>query len=418
MKDRLINNLGLKLTAILFAVVLWALVVNIDDPVDEATFRSIPVQVLHEEIFTAKASTYRIIDGNDTVNVTVRAKRSVLSEIHTTDIFVTADIKNRVSNSFNEATLPTEVVIRGFEREYLEAYTTPKNIQIMIEASTTKVFPISVETIGTPRDGNIIGELKANPKAVTLGGGESQISRVKKVVAKADVSGISSSGMVEAELILYDVNDKPIDQVLFENNIGKEGLKVDIEVLKTKEVPIEFDISEIKPAQGYDIANVLYEPQMLRVAGTAEDLKELTKISVPGKALKSDGISASKEEKIDIRDYLPKGIQLADNTAYTVVATISVEKYGTKVFMIPANKIILENALSGLKPSIGMMENIEIQVVGSKAALSSLTEPPKVFVDLQKCTTEGNFSVPLQAELPPGCTLMGTARISIILMKE
>lgn len=284
MKDRLTNNIGLKLVSLLFAVVLWALVVNIDDPVDETTYRSVPVKVLHEEIFTAKASTYRIVDGNETVNVTVRAKRSVLAEIREENIEVTADIKNRVTNSLSEATLPTQVTIKGFEGEYVEAYTTPVNLQIEIEPSTTKTLVFSVETIGTPRDGNILGEVTANPEKITLAAGQSRIDRVKKAVAKADVSGISESGEVEAELILYDANGKTIDPAFFDNNLGTEGLKVNVEVLKTKAVPLEFSTSKIKPAEGYTLANLVCEPKTVVVAGTREQLKELNKVSIPGSA--------------------------------------------------------------------------------------------------------------------------------------
>ena len=49
MKDKLIDNLGLKVIALLFAVVLWLLVVNINDPIESRTFSNIKVNVLHEE---------------------------------------------------------------------------------------------------------------------------------------------------------------------------------------------------------------------------------------------------------------------------------------------------------------------------------------------------------------------------------
>lgn len=418
MKDRLINNIGLKVISLLFAVVMWALVVNIDDPVDEQTYRSIPVKVLHEEIFTAKASTYRIVDGKDTVNVTVRAKRSVLAQIEDGDIRVTADVKNRVTHSLSEATLPTEVVIKGFEGEYVEAYTTPQNLQIEVEPSTTKKFPISIETIGTPRDGNILGELKADPEKIMLGGGESQVNRVKKVVAKADVSGISKSGVVEAELILYDSNGKTIDPALFENNLGTEGLKVEVQVMKTKTVPVEFNTSKISPAAGYTLAGVIFEPKTIVVAGNGDALKELEKIEIPASALEINGIKENKEKKVEVSEYLPNGIRLADSTAGTIVVTISIEEFGTKTFSIPSNNIILENALAGLKPSVAMVGNIDIRVRGSKADLGLLTEAPKVYVDLEKYTTPGIVNVPVQAELPRGCTLVGSVTLQVTLEKQ
>lgn len=418
MKDRLTNNVGLKVMSVLFAILLWALVVNIDDPIDEETYRSVPVKVLHEEIFTSKASTYRIIDGYDTVNVIVRAKRSVLSQIKASDIEVTADIKDRVSNSLSEATLPMEVVIRGFEGDYVEAYTAPRNLEIEIEPSTQKDFVISVTTIGTPRDGNVLGKLKANPESIRLGGGESQINRVKRVVAQADVSGISSSGMVEARLYLFDSNDKEIEQELFENNLGSEGLKVEVEVLKKKDVPLELETDGIKPAAGHALGDISYEPRTIAVAGGEEDIKSLTKVTIPSEAFELDGISSTQEVSIDVSEYLPENISLVDATAGTVIVTVAVEKFGTKVFNIPSNNIIFENALISLKPSVAKMENIEIQVTGSAEALAKLTEVPRVFVDLEKYTTAGTATVTIQADLPPGCTLVKNVTVQIVLTQQ
>ena len=412
MRERLKNNFGLKVLSLLFAIVLWLLVVNIDDPIGEVTFRNIPVKVLHEEIFTSKSSTYTIVDDKDTVNVTVSARRKVLSEIKPSDIIVTADIKDRVTNSLTEATLPTEVTIQGFEGEYQSAYTTPKNIDIEIEASTNKKFPISVTTIGTPRDGNVIGSMTANPEFITLAGGESQINRVKKVVAKANVSGISSSGQVDAELILYDENEKVIDQALFDSNLGKEGVKVDIEV------PLRFDMSDINTASGYTLGNIFYEPKKILVSGEESVLKELDIIDIPSGALKLNDISETTEVKVDVSKYLPKKVKLVDDTAGTIIVTVSVERYGTKAFSIPGNNVILENTLAGLKANIGTVENIEIQVKGSRAALEKLTEAPKVYVDLGKYTTAGTITVPLQAELPPGCTLVGNVTVPVVLTGE
>lgn len=39
------ENLSLKVIALFFAVFLWLIVINIDDPVDTQTFDNIPVEV-------------------------------------------------------------------------------------------------------------------------------------------------------------------------------------------------------------------------------------------------------------------------------------------------------------------------------------------------------------------------------------
>lgn len=415
MKDRFTNNLGLKIMSLLFAIVLWMLVVNVDDPIDEETFRNVPVQVLHEEIFTAKASTYSILDGNETVSVTVRARRKVLSDIRSTDITVTADIRNRVSNSLSDATLPTEVKINGFEGNYVEAYTNPRNIQIEIEPSAQKDFTISVKTTGTPRDGNTLGKLVADPTSIRLGGAESQINRVKKVVAVASVSGLSKSQSVVAELKLLDSDDEEIDPALFENNLGEEGLKVQVEILKTKDLPIKVEEDDISAAAGYSIGEVSCVPQFVKVAGEEEDLREVDEIVIPAEALKLEDISATQEVNVKLEQYLPEGIILEDATANTIIVKVPVEKYGTKVFTIPSNNIVLEKIAAGLKPTFAALENIEIHVTGSDEALESLTQPPSVYVNMETYTQAGTYTVPLEAKLPEGCSLVGSPKVQITL---
>lgn len=418
MKDRLTNNIGLKVMSLLFAIILWMLVVNVDDPVDEETFRNVPVQVLHEEIFTTKASTYSILDGNETVSVTVRARRKVLSDIRSSDITVTADIRNRVSNSLSDATLPTDVEIKGFEGDYVEAYTNPRNIQIEIEPSAQKDFTISVKTNGTPRDGNTLGKLVADPKMIRLGGAESQINRVKKVVAEAQVSGLSKSQSVVAELKLLDADDEEIDPALFENNLGSEGLKVDVEILKTKDIPIKVEDDDINPASGYSIGKVTCVPQLVKVAGEEDKIKELEEIVIPAEALKLEDISSTQEVSVDLTKYLPDGIVLEDTTADTVIVTVPVEKYGTKVFTIPSNNIVLEKVAGGLKPTVAALENIEIHVMGSDEALEKMTEAPSVYVNMEPYTTPGTYAVPIEAELPEGCSLVGSPKVQISLEQQ
>ena len=94
MKRALTKIWGLKLLAFVFSVLLWIIVMNIEDPVDERTFSGIQVTVTHPEIVTNPGNTYQILDDSRTISVTVKAKRSILNKIKTDDIRATADMKN------------------------------------------------------------------------------------------------------------------------------------------------------------------------------------------------------------------------------------------------------------------------------------------------------------------------------------
>ena len=93
MKKTLTNNIGLKIMSILFAILLWLFVVNIDDPVTTKVYRNIAVSVAHDEIIINRGQTYSFVNNVNTVSVTVRAKRSVLDDIQAEDIKAVADVR-------------------------------------------------------------------------------------------------------------------------------------------------------------------------------------------------------------------------------------------------------------------------------------------------------------------------------------
>ena len=79
MKERLTNNLGLKFIAVFFTIVLWLVVMNVEDPIDTRTFKGISVGIRNDDIITSKGKTYSVV-GEQSVEVTVKAKKSILSE--------------------------------------------------------------------------------------------------------------------------------------------------------------------------------------------------------------------------------------------------------------------------------------------------------------------------------------------------
>jgi Uncharacterized protein conserved in bacteria len=233
MKERLTNNLGLKFIAVFFTIVLWLVVMNVEDPIDTRTFKGISVGIRNDDIITSKGKTYSVV-GEQSVEVTVKAKKSILSDLkeHPEKITAYADMQNLE----NRALIPVEVSISGYEDEYEEAYTNPRNLEVEIENYLSKRFPIVAETRGTVRDGYVLGPVTPNPAYITIQGGVSAINQINKVVAKADVSGMSNDGEVPAELILYDAGGGVIDQFQFETNLGEKGVSVDVELLDTKNV--------------------------------------------------------------------------------------------------------------------------------------------------------------------------------------
>lgn len=414
MKDKLKNNLGLKIIAAVFAILLWWIVVNIDDPIDTKQY-SVDVSVTNPEVVTNAGKSYQILDDTNSITVSVRARRKVLGEIKSRYIVATADLRE-----MQDSSVPIRVKIVGFEGSYESATAYPQNIQVSVENTQKKTFPITTVASGTPRDGYVVGSMTASPQTVDISGPESAVSKISKVVAKVDVSELSTDTSIETELIYYDAADNRIDKSLLSSNCDKNGVTVSVDIWHTKKVNVQFDTSQIKPAEGYVFTGIEVEPQTIRVAGTTEQLNALAQLDIKAEELNKTDVSANEEVIIDITKHLPEGIIMADSDESSVVVRILVEKVGTKSILLPVGSIQIENASSKFNLEKGPEQEVELQFSGTKEALESLTsENITAKVDLAEFNTQGTYTVLVQiTELPQGCTYIGGATIQIILKKK
>ena len=412
MRRRLTANLGLKVLAFFTAVFMWLVVVNIDDPIAENSYTGVSVTVINEEIVTTTNRTYQIVDNTQVVNVTVRANRSVLNRIKQEDIVAIADMKELSLGT----QIPIDVSIPGYR--YEKAYTTPGNLQVKIEDEAKNNFPITPTTIGTVREGYVLGELNANPEKVTLRGPKSVIDSISRVVAEADVSGLSEDADIEARLTLYDRNNNVIDQTLLANNLGKEGVSVEVKLYQIENVPVKLDTSMITAEKGYKVSSVSVEPREVSVTGEESALAELDEIKIPAEELKLEDLTERTEQMVEIAPYLPEGVTLVEGTAESVIVTIQIEQPGVRNFEVSTGAITVNNLSEELEISYGTTVDLELQIRGPAETLAVFSTARKVSIDLKNYEAPGTYTVPVAVELPDGCSLVNNVSVNIILEKK
>lgn len=417
MKKSLTNNIGLKLLAFLFAFMLWLLVVNIDDPVDTKTFDSIPVTIEHAEVVTQDQRSYQVLDGTDTVSVTVSATRSVLEKISAENIVATADMREL----YLESQIPIEITIPGYEFE--SATANPRNVQVKIEQNKSDTFPITVTTTGTVRDGYVLGNVQADPERVTVNGPESVIDRISKVVAQVNVSGLSEDSSIDAVLTYYDSDNNEISAEQLANNLGTTGVKVNVTLYHTARIPVTVDTSGVTAADGYSISEVTWTPEEIQLAGEEEVLDALESIRIPADAVDITSISQRTEQTVDITPYLPEGTRLVDENGNNILVTARVAREGTKGFDIPVGSITVDNLSDSLTVSgYGSGDDLEVHIGGPQEQLNSLQlSDLAVSIDLKDCTKAGDYEVPVTITLPSDaadCTVETSVTVTVTLQER
>jgi len=235
------------------------------------------------------------------------------------------------------------------------------------------------------------------------------------------VSGLSEDTTLKAdELIYYDSADNVIDKSLLSSDVDSSGVNIKVHLLETKEVELKFDQSEIGTESGYAVSGLQIEPQRITIMGNREDVEKIDDIEVASSALKQENLTETTKVVVNITDYLPDGISLADSSAGSVVVNILVEKEGIKNIAIPVRSIAVNNLPEGMELSYGPEQNVELQFEGLDEALENMSaEKIAASIDLKSYSEEGTYDVPVTiASLPEGCSFVGGATIQVILTKK
>ena len=411
MKERLRNNWSLKMLAFFIAVMLWFIVVNVDNPIKQNVYTDIPVTVINTEVLAEEQQTYQIVDDTQTISVTVTAQRSVLQKISADDIVAVADMKELTLKT----QIPIDVTVNGHKVK--SAVANPRNLQVKLEEEEIKKFPIIPTTTGTVRDGYALGKIEAVPGKVSIRGPKSVIDVISRVEASVNVSGLSKSQTLVSELVLYDQNNEIMDQKLLTNNIGTDGVGVSVQILNTENIPVKFDVSEINTAAGYEFIGITYEPMEVLLAGEKNVLRRLKQIEIPAEALAMSGLTDRTEKVVDISSYLPENVQLVDENAGSIVVTVNVERDGTKSYDVTVASIAVNNLGTELQLSYNTADALVVKLRGPDYILNTFDADKKVSIDLKEYDKPGEYVVPVDVEIPDRCVLEEEVFVRIQLMK-
>ncbi len=90
MKEKLTHNLGLKILAVVLAVFMWLIMVNVSNPLETGT-QEVPVEIINKEILEKSGLTYEMV-GKNTVTVSYSVRVRDKNRISASDFYAYADL--------------------------------------------------------------------------------------------------------------------------------------------------------------------------------------------------------------------------------------------------------------------------------------------------------------------------------------
>ena len=364
---KLTDNIGLKLLSILLALLLWLIVVSIDNPVMTLPFSPIPITVENATVLEESGKAFEILDSSKTVSISVRAERSVLSELSRDDFKAVIDMGELEDNR------RVPITVRATRYSDRIQSITPRQAyaNVVIEDLLEKPLSIIPRVTGAPPEGYAVGKVSTLSNIVRVSGPESIVSTVDRAEVAVNVSGMASEIHSSEPIRLYDKNGNAINQSSLDLSIDKTTITA--EIYKTKKVDVVYGYTG-DPAPGYASSGILSSTvNSITVMGEDEDLETFSRLSIPASAIDITGAEENVTFTIKLSNYLPSGIYPVNRDETTASVTIYVEPLQQINMSIPITNVQITNIPDGLSAIILDTSGVvEVSVSGVEDVIKTL----------------------------------------------
>lgn len=406
MKEKLLNNLSLKILSAVCAIIIWIIIVNVYDPSTSVTVSGVEVQLVNTESLTEKEYAYDVVDGSK-ISVYISGPRSIVTDIKAKDIVATADLSN-VTVFSDYVDIDVKVVKDGVSASSIEIAPKTTAIRLKIENRVTKTFNIDTELVGTPADGYVIGGQQISPSSVKVTGTSSVVDSISSVKVSYDVSGATMNISDAAPIKLYDSQGTEIVDDRIE--LSKTAVDIKVSVLMTKTVPVTYK-TKGTPADGYGVSGIDQAVTEAVIAGTEDALRDVNSIDVPDSAIDVSGLNADKIFHVRLSSYLPGNITVMSEGVVNV--TVRIYPVSEREISVPVTGIVLSNLPQGYNISFGDVTAVNITVTGEQSVLTAITVTGIIpTIDLSGIK-EGDNTLRLKVTLPANCTLKQNYTVNV-----
>ena len=422
---RLTANWGLKLASLIFAVIVWFLITNVNDPITSVRYTNVPVTLKNTNLITDQGQVYTILDNTDTINsVTLYAPRSIIDSLSQNNLVATADIQ--ALSSLN--TVSIDVVTNKYYDKIEKIVTSSDVVKLNVERKASKSLALNATTSGSLADGYVIGDVTTEQNMVRISGPESIVSQITSAAVDVDVTGFTSNIGTDADIVLLDSEGNTVDSSQIDMNI--KTVRVNVVIFETKYVPITYVVKG-EPANGYMYTRQIEStPDSVLIAGRSSAISSISEIKVEDENIDLTGMTGNLNYTFDLEEFLPTGITFGDKDFNgTVSVIVHVDSVSTETFDVDVSNIKVDGTHEGYKVFVDDKEykTVSVTLQGLDSAVRQISENDitgTVSVqdildgnNLQELS-EGTYSADVDFDLPDLVKVKGTVSVYVTVEKD
>ncbi len=376
-KNFFLKNVSIKVISLVFATVLWGVVLTVQNPNRVKIIENVPVSFEGTSDLNNRNLVVRGKPLEELGGVTVRVSTPITNYMNLNADQVSAYVNlNRVTTPGNWD-LQVNADIAGRPADTNVESSSPEKITVEIDTLMTKNVPVEARYPGSLPDGYWAPAAELSSSSVNIRGPKKDVDRVTKAICKIQLTDRRQSYNDAVAVVLVDENDNELDSSFFLGNPPSVTVKMPVYPKKTVPVDIMGSLlgADNLPAN-YELFSAAATPATIDIAGDQAVLDSITSLKIPGLDVAGRRESIHQESEIVV----PDNVRILGSTTEVEVFVDIREKTSKKDFeAVPIETRGLDR---GLKATLSK-DTTDISVEGRISLVDLLSrDDVEAYVDL------------------------------------
>lgn len=391
----LTKNITLKIVSVVFAVILWLLIMDYENPDMSKTVNNVPVQYIGVDQLEAR-KLYAESPLDATVNVTVSGRRKDVLELDPNNIVASVDLTSVQSGSYDlplaVSTEDDSVVIQGYNQSA---------INVVIDDIIVKRLTVEAFSNGELTSPYQLLSVDLTPQTVNVKGPSKLLGTIDKAILPFSLKKITSSYSLYNDLeVLNTKGDIMKDLNLSATKIHAKinvGLEKTVPINAQWQAPADESLKRVRQSLSKNEATILGE---VSVVNSIEALNtaQIAALDAPG--MRSGEITLE----------VPDGIEVL--SPKSLMATVEYDLHQIKQIQLSDYQVVWQNEPTGFSAKLVNAETtFELPIEGLKKVLDNADfSQSQVIINLDGLTL-GIQEVPYRIVLPEGVKANDTSQL-------
>lgn len=404
------NNYAILIISVVISITIWVYMSMNAGNDTNVTISNIPIQIdLSDSARELGLEVF--VDSEPTASVTVTGNRTILGMVDASDLSVTAAASS--INSTGNFTLPISVTKSTNSKNFQITNSTPSSVNVYVDYFKENNFPIQDGIVLNVKEG-YYATTSLPYNQITVSGPQNEISKIRKVTAKAEVNReLTESIDVDADIILYDENDNELSTQLL--TLSVEKLTANINVLPEKTVKLSPVFINKPPGLKLTKDLITVTPSEILIAGSEDVLDKIESVN-----LEPIDFSTLQNQSVTFDDLSVELPDKCKNISNSSTASIKLDLSGFAKKKFTVDNFTVDG-LSDDYTSEVTSKNISVTVIGPEEEISNLdADSITAVIDTSGTTKTGSVEMPVtfKFEGTDSCWYYGTYQANLTITER